>query len=277
MLTRRRFTLSLVVASALPAMVRASTLDRVEYAYGAHRLQCYDHYPSPQTNRPAPAIVMVHGGAWRIGDKRNPGVWREKYHHWHAKGYAFLSVNYRMLPEADPFEQAEDVARALAHIQKNARQLGIDPTRIVLMGHSAGAHLISLLAASPVLAHRHGANPWRVTIPLDTAALDVEQIMTTDPARLYRKAFGSTPAFWRKTSPAARLTGQTGPFLLVCSNTRSRPCPAATDFAQKVTRKGGTARVLPVSLSHSAINRDLGRPGPYTAAIDRFLNRHGLP
>jgi arylformamidase len=79
-----------------------------------------------------------------------------------GQGYVLVSTNYRLLPAARPLEQAGDVARALALVQKQAPQWGADPKRLVLMGHSAGAHLAMLLHASPDMAAKAGAQRWRV-------------------------------------------------------------------------------------------------------------------
>lgn len=70
--------------------------------------------------------------------------------HWRTKkAYSgrllFVSVENRLLPEADPLVQAQDVAAALAAAQRKVQTLGGDPRRFVLMGHSAGAHLVALL------------------------------------------------------------------------------------------------------------------------------------
>lgn len=64
-------------------------------------------------------------------------------------GYALVSTNYRLSPAAHPLEQADDVARALALVQQQAPQWGADPRRLVLMGHSAGAHLANRQLGAP--------------------------------------------------------------------------------------------------------------------------------
>ncbi|MGN6093910.1 MAG: hypothetical protein ACTHOL_16285, partial [Luteibacter jiangsuensis] len=101
-----------------------------DVAYGSDPRQRFDVYlpPSPHD---APVIFMVHGGAWAIGDKTNPGVVEDKAAYWLPKGYVLISVNYRMVPEAGPLEQANDVARALAAAQRLATSWGADPHRFV--------------------------------------------------------------------------------------------------------------------------------------------------
>ena len=119
---------------------------------------------------------MVHGGGWRRGDKASPGVVGEKAAHWLAKGYVFVSVDYRLLPDADPLQQAHDVAAAVASVQKRAPQWRADPRRMVLMGHSAGAHLVALLGAAPSLLAQAGALRPLGVVALDSAAMNLSLI-----------------------------------------------------------------------------------------------------
>ncbi len=131
--------------------------------YGNDPLQRMDVYLPPAAARPsagprAPILFMVHGGAWRTGDKAMERVVQEKVARWVPLGFVLVSVNYRLLPDTGVALQAHDVATALATVQQRAAQWGADGTRTVLMGHSAGAHLVSLLNAQPALAQRSGAS-----------------------------------------------------------------------------------------------------------------------
>ena len=100
-------------------------------------------------------------------------VVQEKVARWVPKGFVFISVNYRLYPTVNVLQEAQDVAMALAAAQSRAASWGADASRFILMGHSAGAHLVSLINASPTLAQREGAWPWLGTVSLDSAALNV--------------------------------------------------------------------------------------------------------
>jgi acetyl esterase/lipase len=154
---------------------------------------------------------------------------------------------------------------------------GGTPGRFVLMGHSSGGHLVSLLAADPSLAAGQGAAPWLATIALDAGAFDIVEIMGRGHADFFDQAFGANPGFWRKASPIHRLTSKPEPVLLVCSSLGARSCPQARAFSDKVIENGGRASVLPVKLRHMAIDNDLGLPGKYTDGVDDFLKSVGLP
>lgn len=241
-----------------------------DVAYGSDPLQRFDVY-RPAHAKQAPVIVMVHGGGWRIGDKGLASVVDNKADYWLAKGFIFISVNNRLLPEADPIRQAEDVALAVATAQKRAEEWGGNAANFVLMGHSAGAHLVALLAADPERVYAVGGRPWRGTVMLDSAALNVQDIMSHPHFPLYDKAFGDDPAYWRSVSPFYQVSDEATPMLLVCSTRRQDSCEQSELFAGKVQRQGGHATVQPEDLSHREINVTLGLPGAYTDAVDAFI------
>ena len=257
---------------ALPPGAR---LER-DLAYGSDPAQRLDLYIPDKATR-APIILMVHGGAWMIGDKANTNVVAAKVAYWLPKGYIVASTNYRMGRPPDPLAQADDVARALAFLQERAPTWGADPARLVLVGHSSGAHLAALLAADPAIATRQGARPWLGTISLDSAALNVTAIMEGRHARFYDRVFGADPGGWSRASPFHRLAGRPKPMLLVCSKRREDSCSAARAFADKVVAAGSRAEVVPVDLGHGEINAELGRAGSYTEAVQGFLRSLGLP
>jgi acetyl esterase/lipase len=219
----------------------------------------------------APVIFMVHGGGWRRGDKAARGVVQNKVSHWGLRGIIVVSVDYPMLPDASPLQQARFVARALAAAQRDAPRWGGDPRKFVLMGHSAGAHLVSLISAEPALATDQGALPWLGTVALDSAAYDIATIMQAPHLRLYDEAFGNDPATWAAASPIVQLHARIAPFLAVCSSWRPESCGQADAFTAKARGLGARAAVLPEEMRHGAINAALGEPSAYTAAVDRFL------
>lgn len=241
-------------------------------SYGPDANQRMDVYLPPAGQAVQGVIFMVHGGGWKHGDKRHDNVVDEKVARWVPKGLALVSINYRMLPEAPVQTQADDVRQALAHAQRLATQWQVPADRFVLMGHSAGAHLVSLVSANPGLALAQGAQPWLGVVSLDSAAMDVPRVMKQRHMKLYDEAFGTDPAYWQAVSPWHQLTASVPPSLLVCSSERpDHPCQQARDFAAKVRSLGGRSEVHPEALSHGEINARLGLPGPYTEAVERFM------
>lgn len=110
-----------------------------------------------QTPRRA-AIVFIHGGGWRSGDKGS-GQWRSLPLQYAEQGYVCLSVNYRLLDEAPLPACIEDCRNAVRWLRANADKYHIDPDRIGAYGNSAGAHLVSLLGLADDDAGLNGDGP----------------------------------------------------------------------------------------------------------------------
>lgn len=256
---------------ALPAGVES----RFDLAYGEAPAQRLDVY-RPAGAQGAALLFVVHGGGWQRGDKGQPRLIGNKVRHWGGRGLVVVSANYRVLPEADPATQADDVARALAWVQARCGAWGADPARIVLMGHSAGAHLVSLLSTDRALAARCGVQAWLGTVAVDSAAFDVERIMRRPHLGLYDLAFGADPAFWREVSPTRHLESPpVAPMLLVCSTRRPDACEQAREFAARARALGGRIELVELALSHAESNEQVGLPGACTDGIDAFMHSLG--
>lgn len=102
-----------------------------------------DMYRRDREASAAPLVVVIHGGSWRSGAKGDLPALNS---YLASRGYAVAAVSYRFAP-ANPFPAAtEDVNAAIDYLKANAASLGIDSTRIVLVGRSAGGQLALLSA-----------------------------------------------------------------------------------------------------------------------------------
>lgn len=256
-------------APTLPAGARAMR----DVAYGDDPRQRYDVYLPAQPQR-APVILFVHGGGWANGNKDNPGVVENKAAYWLPKGYVLVSINYRMRPDTAPIDQARDVARTLADVQKRAPSWKADPANVLLMGHSAGAHLAALVGASSTLWREAGATRPRGVVSLDSGALDVPKTMQRPPLPgIYQRAFGDDRNDWIAASPYHQLTRDAVPMLFVCSSRRKDACSQGRAMADKAKTLEVPMEVLPEDLSHGEVNRLLGASSAYTEAVDAFVRR----
>ncbi|NUS37766.1 MAG: alpha/beta hydrolase [Lysobacter sp.] len=254
-----------------PATVPPGVRVLRDIPYGDDPHQRLDVYVPEHGASRAPVVFMVHGGGWKRGDKDMDSVVTNKVARWVPRGIVFVSIDYRMLPEANPQVQAQDVARALAYVQRHASAWGGDGERTMLMGHSAGAHLVSLIEASPGWAAQAGASPWLGAVSLDSGALDVPALMQPPHMPLYDEAFGSDPTFWRAVSPQQQLAPRRPPLLAVCSTRRTRSCDQSSAFVDSANASGTRAALLREDLSHREINDELGKPGAYTDAVEAFM------
>ena len=269
-------------AAAAPAVLAAGVQRIADVPYGADPAQRMDVYvptsPTTGTNSlvasavRAPVIFMVHGGGWRHGDKAMGRVVQEKVNRWVPKGFILISINYRMLPDAPVAVQERDVQAALMAAQQRAGTWGGDPSRFILMGHSAGAHLVALLNARAPQALREGAWPWLGTVSLDSAMMNVPARMRAPHLPLYDDAFGTDPAYWVAMSPLHQWTAGAPPMQMVCSTQRADdPCQQSDAMARHVRNQGGRAEVLPQDLDHGEINAQLGLDSDYTRAVEAFM------
>ncbi|MCE4554466.1 alpha/beta hydrolase [Roseateles cellulosilyticus] len=252
------------------------TPDLKDVAYGPRPLQTLDIYRAQGGGGRAPVVLMVHGGGWCVGDKAAGGVVQNKVERWTPRGLIVVSANYPMVSDGDnALAQAHHIARALAFVQAHAVEWGGDGSRVVLMGHSAGAHLVSLVNASSAIRAAEGARPALGTVSLDAGAVDVVTQMPQVYPFLktrYREAFGTTEAEWIPASPFHQLTAGASPWLGVCSTQRKDdPCAQARAYVDKSRSLGIPADVLPQPKNHGAINKTLGEPGAYTDAVERFM------
>lgn len=105
-----------------------------------------------------PVVVLVHGGAWMIGDNRCCGLYSSVGRFLAGQGIGAVLPNYRLSSKVRHPAHVQDVARAVAWTHRNIAGLGGDPGRIFLVGHSAGGHLVALLATDPRYLKEVGLN-----------------------------------------------------------------------------------------------------------------------
>lgn len=125
----------------------------INYAMSAGPERAYDLYLPKTGDANRPLLIFIHGGAWQSGDK---GEYEGMGKAFANAGIAVAVVNYQLSPKVQHPKHIEDVAFAYGHLANNVQ--GFDPNRIVVMGHSAGAHMCGLMAADPDMLMRVGTN-----------------------------------------------------------------------------------------------------------------------
>ena len=99
----------------------------------------------PVGSKVRPSVLVIHGGGWRIGSKRQLGRYASSLA---ERGFNAFAINYRLAPKHKHPAQIEDCRDAVRWIRQNSGKYGGDPDRIGALGYSAGAHLACLLAVT---------------------------------------------------------------------------------------------------------------------------------
>lgn len=155
-----------------------------------------------------PVLVYVHGGAWRSGTKTlYIALGRTFARH----GIGVAVINYRLTPAGRHPANVEDVASAFAWVHANAAKFGGNREHITLMGHSAGGHLVSLLATDPSYLKAEKLEPADIR-----GIISVSGVYKIEPDwELTLPAFGADAETCKKASPLAHVEGKLPPFLIV--------------------------------------------------------------
>ena len=250
----------------------------VELSYGKDPLQKLDFWKPVKAG--SPLVIFVHGGGWKRGDKQN-ATGEEKPGHYVQQGYAFASINYRLVPAATVEQQAQDVADAIAFLIMRAESLGFDATRVVLMGHSAGAHLSALVGTDMKYLKKAGLGPQslRGVIPLDGACYDVPRQIAEGGDFMqdtYIQAFGSVKERQLALSPTHHAAAPNAPAFLILHVQRVDGTSQSRALGEALKKAGTTAEVRGFDgiglKGHAEINRRLGDPAyPATPVVDAWL------
>jgi acetyl esterase/lipase len=203
--------------SARPPAVRAAdapaAVVRKDLSYYAgeaadarsHLLDLY----LPEGKKGFPMILFIYGGAWQSGSKDLYGPLAQNFV---RQGIGVAVANYRLSPAVKHPEHERDVARAFAWLAKHAKEYDADPARLYVMGHSAGAHLVALLALDPRYLKAEGLTGASIR-----GVIGVSGPYTLPPG-LMEKVFGADEAKRQDAFPLTHITDQEAkaipPFLI---------------------------------------------------------------
>ncbi len=123
--------------------VRAKLKHQADLVYGGYPRQRLDYFPA--ATKDAPLLVFIHGGYWQALDHKPFGLLAQSFV---DAGIAFASMSYSLCPDVDMPSLVEQVREGIAWLWGRANELGFDRQRMFIAGHSAGGHLVALLAAT---------------------------------------------------------------------------------------------------------------------------------
>jgi arylformamidase len=279
-------TTALVPGLALLAFVaQAQTVKQnIPYAQPALERQVLDIH-APVDARNLPVVFWIHGGGWQAGDKTSV---QEKPKAFTHQGFVFVATNYRLLPNVDMGTLTRDVAKSLGWVHKHIAEHGGDPSRILVMGHSAGAQLAALLCTDDRYLKAEGV-PFSVLkgcVPVDGDTYDIPAMIETAETRLrvhgmpmpkfgHRLKFGNDPALHRDFSAVTHVARGKGipPFLILHVADHPDTSIQAQRLGSRLKESGVPARVFGAKdTNHTKLNANLGHADdPATRELFGFV------
>lgn len=251
----------------------APQIDRT-VIYGDHLRQQVDVFIPNDGIDEGPLVIFIHGGGWTMGSHKSIG---SKPKHFTDNGVYFASTGYRLVPDFTVEQQAADIGEALRSLVGQAQSIGFNPDQIVLMGHSAGAHLAALVASDPSYAG-DAFSAIKGVVLLDGAGYDVPARIANAAPRswqTYNTAFGPVPERQAALSPVTHIGGPDAPnWLALYVEEREDSRDQSQMLVSGLSEAGAFASALPISgTDHGRMNRELGTAegAEQTEAVDAFL------
>ena len=250
--------------SIIPPAIREVT--DIGYFEGAgkdsakHKLDLFIP-PNPEN---APIFFFVHGGAWVQGDKNFFGIYSAIGRFAAQNGMIGVVISYRLTPKVKHPSHAEDVARAIAWTTNNIKKYVGDPEKIILCGHSAGGHLVSLVTCDPTYFKTEKVNPSSIKGVISISG--VYEI----PAIILGNVFGNTPEKKVQASPITHVRKGLPPFLILCADKELPLCTSADckKFQKALEENGNPVKFQEISPSnHMKMVFDAGKPEKQVANL----------
>ena len=256
----------------------------VPYADPADSRQKLDIY-APEGAKNLPAVFWIHGGGWQAGDKTGVQLKPQAFV---DKGFVFVSTDYRLLPNVDMVTIFRDVAKSLGWVHANIAKHGGDPSRIFVMGHSAGAQLAALMCTDDRYLKAEGVpfSALKGCVPVDGDTYDVPAIIETAETRLrvhglpmpkygHRLKFGNDPALHRDYSAVTHVAKGKGipPFLILHVADHPDTTAQAQRLGNVLKDAGVPVKVFGAKeTNHIKLNANLGLPDdPATKVLFEFV------
>jgi acetyl esterase/lipase len=254
-LTRRAFVGGSAAALLLPS-ARGSRIEarqasapittRTDVIYGrveGSALLLNLAYPDSPGRKPA--ILSVHGGRWRAGNRTDASS--IKVTQWAEFGFVAMSIDYRLVGGSPAPAPYVDMRCAIRWLHAHAGDYNVDPERVYLIGQSAGGHMVSLAATL-------GDGPFTKVGGWESAASDIRAVISVAGAydlntlswgNLWTPVTGNVEEARRLASPMTHVSAATKPTLVIHSDDdKSVPIQQAVDYAAALKAKGVQSRFV---------------------------------
>jgi acetyl esterase/lipase len=253
-------------------------------------------------------VLFVHGGAWVFGNKNFFGLYRSVGQFLARHGIVAVLTNYRLSPLVRHPVHTQDVARAYAWVRRHVRDYGGDPDQIFLVGHSAGGHLVALLATDPAYLNDPAlkltaadraalrgviavCGVYRIPKPAEFSEMAQDMLKAFQAAgggraalatglsllmrtgrdlNLFRLVFGEGEKVRQQASPLFHVRKGLPPFLVLYAEAElPKLAGMAVEFTRALQRAGNQAEVHQMNgYDHDRILFHTNRPGD---AVGRMI------
>lgn len=262
-----------VVALVAPAAGAQGPVDvrrDIEYGTANGKRLLLDAYVPPAGEHTRPAVVMIHGGGWRAGDKAS---WQPEAEQLAAKGWVAFSINYRLDEPAVFPAEIDDAQAAVRWVRAHAEEFKVDPARIAAVGESAGGHLAAMLATLGRGALDRGARirvgaAW--SPPVDLTALAGSR----GPGwigPLLGCNRDTCPDQLAQSSPVTHVDGTDAPLYLVSSTEELVPLSQSQALAERLEAAGVDHRLDVYPGNRHALDFRADAFGPTVAFLEKHL------
>ncbi len=233
-----------------------------------HKLDLY----LPKGHKDFPVLFFVHGGTWKSGDKKIYGPLGELFA---RNGVGVVVANYRLSPKVQHPAHIEDVAKAFAWTHANVGKYRGKADELFVCGHSAGGHLVALLATDDTYLKAEKLDGDRIK-----GVLALSGVYSIMPG-LFPSQFGSDLDACKKASPVSNVKGKHAPFLLLYAD---KDFPFLGTMAEQMGKELRKAKCEAESVEvkgrdHISIIKNMAtnQDDPVTqAALEFIAKRSGL-
>jgi len=190
-----------------------------------HKLDLY----LPKAHKDFPVLFFVHGGAWTSGDRKLYGPLGQVL----AKnGIGAVIISYRLTPQVQHPGHIEDVARAFAWTHDRIAKHGGRADQIFVAGHSAGGHLVALLATNERYLKAHELTPKAIK-----GVVAMSGVYVIGGGGRMERVFGKGPEVADSASPIRHVTGKEPPFLILYADQDFPGCDRMSETLGKALRE----------------------------------------
>lgn len=234
-----------------------------------HKLDLY----LPKGKKEYPVLFFVHGGGWTSGDKKYLfDVYGKIGQNFARHGIGTVVTNYRLTPKVQHPGHIQDVAKAFAWTKSNIARRGGRADQIFVCGHSAGGHLVALLATDPkyLEAEKCSLKDIRGAIPMSG-------VYNLPPGKLFDNVFTADSDKRSDAMPLSHVKGQHPPFLIIYGDSDYPFCDRASrDFCDQLKKCKCDACVEEIKQRNhfTLIGKVADNDDPATELILDFVSKH---